>query len=346
MFPVRNPRECGVLLPCQKEQALWLHLALPFGSTGSVWSYVRIADALTFVALTLLMLPTAHYVDDFFQVEPTSVAESGFQAFQQLSRLLGLRMKESKAKPPSQDQTLLGVRSLELLLQLLPQLRPVRIPLQLSAQGLKFAIVYADAFINLGGISRCANRWLADSPPLEVLRDSSNGIGVCVITQRRRFAFRTEVPTHVLAKAASTKAFIFWLEAVAQLLALAALYEDNPDFVVCFVDNTAAEHALNKGHTKDPAFAWLIGAFWVWAAEAGCLPMFHRVTSAANLADGISRGDLSLMESCQFALCEYKLDDVWQILLRLQSQPENLEQWQFAEVVRSLSRGLLTPTSQ
>ena len=49
------------------------------------------------------------YVDDFGRVEPGSHSKSGFQAFTDLSEILGLRMKPNKAQPPSIQQELLGV---------------------------------------------------------------------------------------------------------------------------------------------------------------------------------------------------------------------------------------------
>ena len=60
----------------------------------------------------------------------------------------------------------------------------------------------------------------------------------------------------------------------------------------CWVDNTSAEHALNKGYSKDLRLSALIGAFWVWAASMLSVS-FHRVPSSENISLGISRGDLS-----------------------------------------------------
>ena len=50
-----------------------------------------------------------HYVDDFIGVEPASAVHSGFEQFTRLTRVLGLRMKEKKALPPSTSQKVLGI---------------------------------------------------------------------------------------------------------------------------------------------------------------------------------------------------------------------------------------------
>ena len=68
-FPVRSPAECATVLPEEGDERVWLHQVLPFGSSGSVWSYIRFADAVCFLSVALLMLAAAHFVDDFFKVE-------------------------------------------------------------------------------------------------------------------------------------------------------------------------------------------------------------------------------------------------------------------------------------
>ena len=108
-LPVRSPSECGVVLPVPKDRCLFVHNSLPFGSTGSVWSYLRVADVLSFLAVSLLFVPSAHFVDDFHQSESDDVADSGFQSFKLFHSTLGFRMKVAKEKRPARWHTLLGV---------------------------------------------------------------------------------------------------------------------------------------------------------------------------------------------------------------------------------------------
>ena len=47
----------------------------------------------------------------------------------------------------------------------------------------------------------------------------------------------------------------------ADLISIAVVARDQFDCLICFVDNTAAEHALNRGTSKNPALCWLLGSF-------------------------------------------------------------------------------------
>eukprot|EP00439_Symbiodinium_sp_Y106_P045782 s258_g5.t2 len=107
-LPVREPSECGLVMPGDPP-TLWSHFALPFGSVGSVWGYLRVADVVAFLTITLLFVFAAHYVDDFFSLERSSTAALSFMMFQTFHRSLGFRMKEEKSKEPGASQTLLGI---------------------------------------------------------------------------------------------------------------------------------------------------------------------------------------------------------------------------------------------
>ena len=141
---------------------------------------------------------------------------------------------------------------------LLPELRPVRIPLQ--PEQVPVFVLYADAYITLSGTRRSANRWLSGSIPKDVLHNSSNGWGaVFAAPQGFRQAFRSKVPAQVLRRTATSKAFIFWLEMLAQLFAIFAVLPHIRGHLLCFVDNSAAQHALTKGYSKDVSFTKVLG---------------------------------------------------------------------------------------
>ena len=114
--------------------------------------------------------------------------------------------------------------------------------------------LYTDAFVTLHGVRRTANRWLQDLPPLQELSQSTNGFGALVaIPGRHPIGFRGEVPVEVLADLASSRAYIFWLEALAQVLLLAAVCDLFDAHVCCWVDNTAAEHAARRTFVSQPS---------------------------------------------------------------------------------------------
>ena len=200
-------------------------------------------------------------------------------------------------------------QALQQIQRLLGQVQPVRFPVQLDARRCLVAHLYADAFITLHGVRRSARRWLSEEPPLRELQASTNGFGAMfAIPGRNPVAFRGEVPTFVLADLASSRAYIFWLEALAQVLSLLTVSQMVQNHVMCWIDNTSAEHALNKGYSKDLGLSAVIGSFWTWVASRSMSVSFHRVPSSENLSDGVLRGDLSEVRAVQgqFATVQFR----------------------------------------
>ena len=418
-LPVRDPRECCTVLPGEPEGSVWQHTVLPFGATGSVWAYLRVADAFCFLSIVLLWLAAAHFVDDFFMVEGSELAPVGFKSFHDIHAALGFRMKKAKEKPPAAQQTLLGVewsvgnecvlasagseriRKIQLLISqilasgemsqqmaaklagklgfvtswvfgqvgkallkplyarqhglpgssalsksmrvalleiqgVLPLLKPVQIPLQVGSQSV--SILYADAFITLSGVRRTARKWLSNCPSLSLLKDSENGWGALFFgsTGIRR-AFQSKVPVDSLAKVVQSKAFIYWLEMMAQILSIAVIAPHVQGHLVCFVDNTAAEHALRKGYSKDESFTKTLACFWAWVADKNLQLSFHRVTSAANLSDGISRGNWDDAEAfgCQ-RLCP-QFERVYKFFLAVQKGEHKELRSKFSKLVGEIA---------
>ena len=109
------------------------------------------------------------------------------------------------------------------------------------------------------------------------------------------------------------------------MLSLAAVCDLFEAHVCCWVDNTAAEHALNKGYSKDLRFSAIIGAFWVWAASRSLSVSFteFRVRRASRTASPVS------------------FKEVWPILQTFKAEADykNYET-EFAQLVASLSSQL------
>ena len=60
-----------------------------------------------------------------------------------------------------------------------------------------------------------------------------------------------------------------------------------------FIDNEAARAALVNGSSRNAQSARIVHETWKEAARSGSSPWFARVPSAANPADGPSRGDFA-----------------------------------------------------
>eukprot|EP00439_Symbiodinium_sp_Y106_P043456 s4510_g5.t1 len=63
-------------------------------------------------------------------------------------------------------------------------------------------------------------------------------------------------------------------------------------FVIMFVDNEPARHALTKGFGKDDSINCLLQYSWRQIEELSLRPAWQRVTSSANVSDAVRRGDL------------------------------------------------------
>ena len=198
-------------------------------------------------------------------------------------------------------------------------------------------VLYADAHITLSGSVRAANRWLKEGVPHSVLKGSTNGWGAVFFSPTgERVAFRSEVPQDVLEKTATSKAFIFWLEMLAQVLSVLAVASQVRGHVLCFVDNSAAEHALQKGFSKDGMFTKVLGCFARFLASKSIALSFHRVSSAANASDGVSRDDWSLASTLGCVRQELEFAKAYAWLRRLPELPEGALFTEFGKFAEDL----------
>ena len=60
----------------------------------------------------------------------------------------------------------------------------------------------------------------------------------------------------------------------------------------CWIDNEPGKTALKKGCGRDRKVNRLLASVWTFVTKEGIDPHWRRVKSSANIADGISRGDL------------------------------------------------------
>ena len=147
-----------------------------------------------------------------------------------------------------------------------------------------------------------------------------NGWGAVVFlpacTGQSAFTLRGCIPDYVVKKFCSRRAFIYFLEAWAQCAPLwcFAPFINGP--YISFCDNEAACHALIKGYGKDCSINSIISMFWAAACQFNCDPWLERVSSKANISDGISRDDFSLAKIHNWVHLDIDFDAVWPILIQ------------------------------
>ena len=120
-----------------------------------------------------------------------------------------------------------------------------------------------------------------------------NGWGFVVqLGDEVRYAYRRVPIKSFLNLFAARKAFIYVLEIFAQLMAASVFAKRLPQLWIAWIDNTAGEAALKKGSGKDPRVNGILASFWALAARQAWSPEFNKVSSAANISEAVSRGDL------------------------------------------------------
>ena len=218
---------------------------------------------------------------------------------------------------PSQHAALnQGLRgAIQCLLTVLQRAEPRLIPLRHHATST--SVVYADAFFRMGEQTWKAGhaniRHWTRSPVSKL----TNGWGFIVHSQAGTTAGFGQVPPDVVARYSSRKAYIFFLEVNAQILALLSNRAALGPFWVGFIDNTAGKAALNKGFTSDPCINNLLCFFWALCAELKWFAHFEWVASSLNIADPISRGDLTVADQLHASQLRMVPQGYWQLLLRI-----------------------------
>ena len=179
------------------------------------------------------------------------------------------------------------------LMSILASISPRVIPF---TPGLPTTCIYTDAFFQLGDEKMkphlCkVHKWSKSRAPHFV-----NGWGVVLrIHGRPYFAFG-RVPASVLKLYCTRKAYIYFLEIVTQVIALTFFRQWLPSLVVSFIDNQPGKHALIKGFGKDSTINNLLALVWRLITHQQWHVSFEWVRSECNIADGVSRHDLSEMK--------------------------------------------------
>ena len=206
-----------------------------------------------------------------------------------------------------------GLRSaIETLIAVLARARPRRIPLRPRDE--RTSIVYADAFFKLGERS-----WrIGQQPPRHwtkaAVSSLTNGWGFLAKAGSHVTAGQGCVPAAIVERFSSKKAYIFFLEINAQILALLANREFLDSFWICFIDNTAGRAALEKGFSGEASINNLLAFFSCLCSELSWFGHFEWVASDLNPSDPISRGDVSAPVVQKARMLREVPDEYWRLL--------------------------------
>jgi hypothetical protein len=177
------------------------------------------------------------------------------------------------------------------LQHVLGELKPAIVPWPGAQQ--VTAVLYADAYFRIGDVTyRPYNA--PDRLRGAANHTMENGWGFVL----RVGTFVTYdfgmVPASVIRHFCSRRAYIFFLEILAQLIPLMTLAVRLPRFWIGFIDNSAGEGALRRGWGRDEPINNLIALYTSVSAHLGWHSHYERVSSADNISDKISRQDESM----------------------------------------------------
>ena len=207
--------------------------------------------------------------------------------------------------------------ALTTMLRILHEPLVLSIPLRTEASST--SIVYADAYFLLGDLmqkpgSAPVGRW-----PNKGAQQLRNGWGYVVRHANGVTFAHGDVPPQVVSLYSSRKAFIYFLEIHAQIIALLSNRALLGQFWISFIDNQAGRSALLKGFSKEPAVNNLLSFFWSLAAKLGWHGSFQYVMSDCNISDPVSRGDLTIPRHLGWRGLQTGLEDWWRLMIAIAS---------------------------
>ena len=135
------------------------------------------------------------------------------------------------------------------ILTICQQMTPRIIPTRPTSP---IAVIYTDAFFTLG-----QRVFHASSPDIPSWWDhkkahrAENGWGFIIRLQDQVFFSHGVVPFNVLQLFCKRRAFIYFLEIIAQIIALTVMKEELPELLISFCDNQAGLSALQRGMGRD-----------------------------------------------------------------------------------------------
>ena len=125
------------------------------------------------------------------------------------------------------------------------------------------------------------------------------------------------VPSRIIEMFSTGKAYIFFLEVNAQIMALVANRPRLDPSWVCSIDNLPGKAALAKGFSSEGS-----GFFWRLCSQLGWFGLFMWVASKLNPADSVSRGDIASATAHGAKFLSSVQDLYWSLLQRVASSME------------------------
>jgi hypothetical protein len=174
------------------------------------------------------------------------------------------------------------------------------------------ATIYADAFFQAGDDAKMGKR--------RAPGDLSNGWGFICRTEHGVTYAHGRAPDSLVRCFCRSHAYIYFLELLGQVLSLVVNRRFLPHYIIAFCDNAAGTAALSKGFStsgSDQAVNNLLAMCWSFLARMGWNVHFEWIPSEQNIADPVSRGDLSFASQSRWRSLNTRLTEVYAVLERV-----------------------------
>ena len=142
----------------------------------------------------------------------------------------------------------------------------------------------------------------------------------------------------VISRFRKRKQYIFLLDSLAQAIAFWLFWPELGRFFFAFVDNTAAEFALNKGYSRDPDCNIIVSLFWTTVGLLGACPWLERVPSSAQVADAVSRNDLAAAHARGWKHFNADLTHIWDLISAAVERHTVASQFTARKILREVAR--------
>ena len=204
--------------------------------------------------------------------------------------------------------------SLMTLHRLLQDMKPRHLPIHSDHCS---GVIYTDAFFSPGDTNK---QMKPQEAPMQwnpkMIKHIDHGWGSVTTVQGRTAYSFGKAPTSLLQRYGRKKAFIYFLELLAPVVLIASSHSGLPRFLVLFIDNQAGLMALTKGYGGDRSVNGRLTFFWALLSALNVYLHIEWVPSGLNIADPISRRDLSIAHRLGWQRVDLELDKVYSILFR------------------------------
>ncbi len=203
--------------------------------------------------------------------------------------------------------------ALKALVSLLANTTPKKIHYTRSQET---GVVYTDAYFQQGDhtydpTSRTPTQWSTTR-----CINYTNGWGYVVTIGNTTYFNHGTVPKAVLRAFCTRRAYIYFLETTAHLLAVVELHQRLPRQVIAFIDNRPGQTALLKGYGRDPCINNVLAVYWAVVSRLHLDIHLEWVCSAHNISDAVSRHDVRQTHQQRWHFWTQSRSNFFQVLLR------------------------------